>query len=120
MRSGEYPSGAMVKGKVIFCITLPGTHEIHWRPSILEAGIAHRNALCQKRRLILSGFELTTPLEVSRKPCHGLAMIFPSRTVSFLPQSDHPFLRKEQTYEITIHVPLTRVRGAPPLLTQTD
>ena len=87
--------------------------------SELLAGIAYRIALCQNRRSVLSGFKLTTALGSGRKPCHGLAMVCPSRTVSFLPHSDQTFLPKEQTYEITIHVPLTRAKGAPTSLTQT-
>ena len=41
-----------------------------------------------------------------------------SRTVSFPPQSDPPFVRKDRSNEITIHVPPTLVKGAPPLLTK--
>ena len=36
------------------------------------------------------------------------------------PWLNQPFLRKDQTYKITIHVPLTRVKGVPPTRTQTD
>ena len=38
-----------------------------------------------------SGFELATPTELGKKPCHGLPMVCPKRMVPFPPKSDQPF-----------------------------
>ena len=42
------------------------------------------------------------------------------RMTPFRSWLDQPFLHKERTYEITIYVPLTRVKEAPPSLTPMD
>ena len=86
----------------------------------LDAGIAHCIALYQNRRFLifppLSGFEPTTPLQLSK----NLAAVCPIQTVSFPPQSDPSFVRKDQSNDITIHVPPTRVKGVTTSLTLTD
>ena len=50
---------------------------------------------------VLSGFELTTRLQLTRESCHGLPMASPSRTVSFLSEMDQPFGSNMQKTEIT-------------------
>ena len=74
----------------------------------LEDGIAYLITLCQNSRFFifpaLSGFEPTTPLQLTRKSCHGLYMVCLSRTVSFLPKSDTLFGCKTQKTETTCHV----------------
>ena len=61
-------------------------------------------------------FEPMTPLSLSRlshRHIFGSNIVLP-------PKSEPPFVRKDRFTEITVHVPHTRVKGAPPSLTPTD
>ena len=113
----------MILKNCFLCRRMPEYRMTMGSGNTLEAGTAYRIALCQNRRFIslpvfTSGGMRTHDPTIIDKPVSPPSFRIERRLSH--PNRTLPFMRKDRNTEIIIHVPHTRVKGAPPSLTPTN